>query len=118
MLTVEELKALATGDWIWVDDGICEGYRQITRNGTQGMCLGESDSLNTFTYSNYGTGWVAYKNKEQTVGTKSEVQEALQRVIGNIEAYYEVQYPQESLIEAVKIIGRSYGVELRAKYDT
>lgn len=64
-LTIEQLKALEVGDWVWIDDGICKGYRKITRSGVYGMCLGESDSLNTFRYSDYDTRWVAYKNKEQ-----------------------------------------------------
>lgn len=67
-LTIEELKALEVGDWVWIDDGICKGYRKITLTSVHGMCLGASDSLNTFRYRDYGKTWLAYKNKEQAEG--------------------------------------------------
>lgn len=79
-LTIEELKALPVGEWIWVvskefSKGI---YVQIEeqsnpisdtpliffRGGTYGVYP---------IYSTYGTKWVAYKNKEQAEEDKENV---------------------------------------------
>lgn len=67
-LTIEELKELKIGDWVWI---ITEHYsRYIWIEDTAGKCLHYqySDIENmvfTFNYSDYGTKWLAYKNKEQ-----------------------------------------------------
>lgn len=67
-LTIEELKALQVGDWVWVID---ENFK----NGRYRELLGCDDfgnfylsaycaSRNIYSFSDYGTKWLAYKNKE------------------------------------------------------
>lgn len=75
-LTIEELKALEVGDWVWVElihrledvDKFTEGqYFQIHYGGINSIqCykLGGSNEL-LLLFSDYGTKWIAYKNKEQ-----------------------------------------------------
>ena len=56
-LTIEQLKALEAGDWVWVVDlysGVNSGYVQIDDN-----------FVDCVDFSDYGTNWLAYKNKEQ-----------------------------------------------------
>lgn len=78
-LTVEQLKALKVDDWVWVvipqdyENNCCfcykadKGtYREILCKGSLGMELCLHAKWNcTFSYSDYGTKWLAYKNKEQ-----------------------------------------------------
>lgn len=56
-LTIEELKALEVGDWVWLIDlklGVNTGYEQ------------KDEDFNEYAdFSNYGKTWLAYKNKEQ-----------------------------------------------------
>lgn len=57
-LTIEELKALKVGDWVWVvnkerDDGFSRYAQQLYKNDFDGYHLAD-----------YGTKWLAYKNKE------------------------------------------------------
>lgn len=67
-LTIEHLKSLDIGDWVWV---ITEHYsRYVWIFNTEGECLHYqySDIENrvlTLSYYDYGTKWMAYKNKEQ-----------------------------------------------------
>lgn len=72
-LTIEELKALKVGDWVWIviSDRSCtlspSCYYQVDHLGRNKeyfmFCYGgKRDGLR---FSVYGTKWVAYKNKEQ-----------------------------------------------------
>lgn len=69
-LSIEELKALQVGDWVWIDFGedyIGKYCRKVDNSrdnefiyDTIWDCRGE-----VLAYSNYGKTWTAYKNKEQ-----------------------------------------------------
>lgn len=72
-LTIEELKALEVGDWVWVKvlkpdyprrdyDG---EYCRITPPYIDGLCYGWQGSGGFYKYEDYGICWLAYKNKEQ-----------------------------------------------------
>lgn len=65
-LTIEQLKALEVGDWVW----ICylgdlkfygSSYWKIAKQYEDMLCSEHTG----FKYSDYGTKWIAYKNKEQ-----------------------------------------------------
>lgn len=66
-LTIEELKALQTGDWVWVV------YHKEFGDEEFYSCKLISDKLSIPNFiagvrlskSSYGKTWVAYKNKEQ-----------------------------------------------------
>lgn len=65
-LTIEQLKALEVGDWVWIKDQMADRgmYVQICMNA-QGIYL-ESKNYGVFpNYSHYGKTWLAWKNKEQ-----------------------------------------------------
>lgn len=61
-LTIEQLKALEVGDWVWVEHGIHKLYCKIYNNTRDLLGIGGNTYLD---YSDYGTKWLAYKNKEQ-----------------------------------------------------
>lgn len=76
-LTIDELKALQVGDWVWIiDEDFKDGrYREITiQNEAEPTLLyvaSWSNPAKVYSYSDYGTKWLAYKNKEQAE-TKGE----------------------------------------------
>lgn len=68
-LTIDELKALEVGDWVWLvyKNTVYRRYTQIqaiegTRLYVWGRGLAECEMKQ---YSDYGKTWLAYKNKEQ-----------------------------------------------------
>lgn len=68
-LTIDELKALKVGDWVWVEvinvpNGSFRGYYQIRPNAERSkliFCGIEHD----YSIMDYGKTWLAFKNKEQ-----------------------------------------------------
>lgn len=76
-LTIEELKSLEVGDWVWVvyskkGESCYEKIAGIDKT----RVLFYGNDLST-TFSTYGTKWLAYKNKEQTE-TKGEIVEVVE----------------------------------------
>lgn len=75
MLTVEELKALPYGNWVWIEvlkeeyphDFLDTGYYRKSKwsDGDKLFDTGWHGSGTSFLYENYGTSWLAYKNKEE-----------------------------------------------------
>lgn len=72
-LTIEELKSLEVGDWVWVVDLITQQgqYVQVSVYRHLGKILAVYKVLEGKFYKvmmdilTYGTEWLAYKNKEQ-----------------------------------------------------
>lgn len=73
-LTIEQLKALPDGDWVWVEDFTksvnksvydCGEYCHKVPPYLDGFCYGWQGSGGFHRYEEYGTKWLAYKNKEQ-----------------------------------------------------
>lgn len=70
-LSIEEIKNLEVGDWVWLTDS--EGHlgRYVVKAEApieEDDKTFNFDSLSgswTYDYSYYGTKWLAYKNKEQ-----------------------------------------------------
>lgn len=73
-LTIEQLKNLEVGNWVWIIDFEKTVYKPISDSGkyfqihytgqnTLQFYNGNNDLLVLF--SDYGTKWLAYKNKEQ-----------------------------------------------------
>lgn len=63
-LTIEQLKALEVGDWVWYVDLRDKNAFYLKKNGMIPSSLCVFLGRNTY-YSDYGTKWLAYKNKEQ-----------------------------------------------------
>ena len=59
----------SVGDWVWVvfqNNVGFSTYRQKTENNDKSFCQYKGNFVTDFlNYSNYGTKWLAYKNKEQ-----------------------------------------------------
>ncbi|MCX4361792.1 MAG: hypothetical protein OSJ74_00170 [Clostridia bacterium] len=72
-LTIEELKALPLGEWVWVIDKCIYGngiYCTIDcQDDDEPICI-LSSRINTqvYKFDDYGKTWTAYKNKEQAEG--------------------------------------------------
>lgn len=81
-LTIEELKKLEVGDWVWVVEK--EGaypthdfrgeYCRKVPPYLDGFCYGWHGNGGYYKYEDYGKKWLAYKNKEQAEA-KSEIVE-------------------------------------------
>lgn len=68
-LTIEQLKALEVGDWVWiVDKEIINytGYFKIIVIDSECSLFTQIYHNTVYRCSEYGTRWVAYKNKEQS----------------------------------------------------
>lgn len=93
-LSVEELKALEVGDWVWIVD-FAERIQFYARHDEECeiVLIGESmadewayttaDSFGAYDYSHYGTTWLAYKNKEQAEAKGEIVELPCIRLIKN-----------------------------------
>ena len=131
-LTIEELKALEVGDWVWVEainapNSLFRGYYQIRPNAERSkliFCGIEHD----YSITDYGTKWLAYKNKEQAE-TKGEWVElpkdkwVITRHAGKKTKYtYQVEHvePYAEFIDGAWYIGMGYNPYRKTieEYDT
>lgn len=65
-LTIEELKALEVGDWVWLKDiEQNEDNYAIIINSKEKFGFLTINRHFAFDYEAYGKTWLAYKNKEQ-----------------------------------------------------
>lgn len=67
-LSIEELKNLSEGDWVWIlpiDKALCGYYAEILRQEKEALIYAAICRGVQTIYSDYGKTWLAYKNKEQ-----------------------------------------------------
>lgn len=65
-LTIDELKALEVGDWVWVESNTYgKTYAVVDDTDKDGLLLNAISLFGWLAYADYGTNWLAYKNKEQ-----------------------------------------------------
>ncbi|MDE6966577.1 MAG: hypothetical protein K2O94_06330 [Clostridiales bacterium] len=90
-LTIEELKSLEVGDWVWIEtpqhtDG---QYLQVHYGGVNSIQCYKVKNENELLllYSDYGKTWLAYKNKEQAEA-KGEIEKALRECFYKAHAAY------------------------------
>lgn len=62
-LTIEELRSLEVGNWVWEDKS--KVYEFIKDNTDEFVLVLCDGILDRHYYADYGTNWLAYKNKEQ-----------------------------------------------------
>ena len=126
-LTIEQLKALQVGDWVWIkfeeDNPIDKRYASQERYFQ--IIEPENDTAIRFNnyvpmqYADYGTKWTAYKNKEEAEGVDDIEREAQIAMAKNIfqEMYDIVNESHDEVItvtaDDVKRIAKRYGVEVR-----
>lgn len=90
-LTVEELKVLKRHDWIWLVESGHGIYRVIQHSTDSNIYVSSPCAeLKTFDYVDYGTKWIAYKNKEEAENAgygnvKQAVKEFAEMVKENLE---------------------------------
>lgn len=88
-LTIEELKALPVGEWVWVkilsNDiiGSC-GYYQITDGKYLTVIYLFGHHTQGFEYRLYGTKWIAFKNKEQAEAKDDLYQTAFELILQDV----------------------------------
>lgn len=64
-LTIDELKSLETGDWVWlVKLQPIKFHKYVIKRGNSKTWF-SYDAFDSIQYSGYGKTWLAYKNKEQ-----------------------------------------------------
>lgn len=89
-LTIEELKALPIGEWVWVENILGTKLVVDFRNGyyRKGLQDNKPDEHFTtswysynlfFNYNLYGKTWLAYKNKEQAEGKDKDMIERIEK---------------------------------------
>lgn len=83
-LTIEELKALPLGEWVWVIDKCIYGngiYCTIDCQDEDAPYCILSSCINTqiYEFSKYGKTWLAYKNKEQAEGEDKDMIERIEK---------------------------------------
>lgn len=64
-LTIEQLKALEIGDWVWVVCCIAGTYAMKINQSEKCLEYQTIAEISYLDYSDYGKTWLAYKNKEQ-----------------------------------------------------
>lgn len=65
-LTIEQLKALEVGDWVWIEsETYGKTYAVIEDSIQDGVLLSAVSLFGWLNYADYGKTWLAYKNKEQ-----------------------------------------------------
>ncbi len=97
-LTIDELKALKVGDWVWVTtaDRKYGAYARVCEKFDEDNFRVETiESYFVDSYSDYGTKWLAYKNKEQAEA-KGELLE-LPCKVGDTVYYIATHYDKDGL---------------------
>lgn len=64
-LTIEQLKALEVGDWVWIVCCIAGTYATKINQNEKYLEYQTITGKSYLNYSDYGTKWLAWKNKEQ-----------------------------------------------------
>ena len=115
-LTIDELKALEVGDWVWIkyqfENTLENFYAQVRCNSSEKKYLKHYAGNAHLVFWTYGKTWLAYKNKEQAEA-KGEIVElpCLRKSKSTTLPQYEVVY----IGEYDKIIVERFTFEPAAK---
>lgn len=114
-LTIEQLKALEAGDWVWIvnlEHNTPIGYVKLYLIGSYGI-VGRKEDGHLFQLEfglgdgdlfGYGTNWLAYKNKEQAEA-KGEILERrvkkmkYERLTYRVGAIVETNWKQKRILD-------------------
>lgn len=119
-LTTEQLKALEVGDWVWVvekedayptHDFRGEYCRKVPPY-LDGFCYGWNGFGGFYKYEDYGTKWLAYKNKERAEAEEYKIHFDDQggwEVRKYIPAYYQPWFTADTKAEAERRIAELKG---------
>lgn len=110
-LTIEQLKALEVGDWVWYIDLRDKNSFYVKKNvmipSSLCMFLGRNTD-----YSDYGTKWLAYKNKEQAEAEEYKIDFDANggwEVRKYIPAHYQPWFTEETKEEAERRLSELKG---------
>ncbi|MCH5315446.1 MAG: hypothetical protein J1E81_06000 [Eubacterium sp.] len=112
-LTIEELKALPKGEWVWVVEiGYTGNYHRV--HSHHNICITTVCERRYcyLKYSDYGTKWSAYKNKEIAEAEEYKIdfdEQGGWEVRKYIPAHYQPWCMAESKEEAENIIKQLRG---------
>lgn len=74
-LTIEELKALQVGDWVWLvrtmNDVVVKEYRRVYEEideNSGSIMLQGVEFIGTYPFNSYGKTWLAHRNKQEGEG--------------------------------------------------
>lgn len=85
-MSVEEIKALEVGDWVWVINlPMAQGqYAQVEETKQFGRYFSGKFYNVIPIYSDYGKTWLAYKNKEQAESKGDLYQTAFELILQDV----------------------------------
>ena len=95
-LTIEELKSLEVGDWVWIELQYETGfYALVERRENDYIEFNSAKRRGFIAWYNYGTKWLAFKNKEQAEAKGEIVELPSLRKTKSTLPKYEVVYIDE-----------------------
>lgn len=95
-LTIEELKSLEVGDWVWIELQYETGfYALVERRENDYIEFNSAKRRGFIAWYNYGTKWLAFKNKEQAEAKGEIVELPCLRKTKSTLPKYEVVYIDE-----------------------
>lgn len=96
-LTIDELKSLEVGDWVWVVDKDDKSYyAEITAHCEDVFAIATYLTISTHFYSDYGKMWLAFKNKEQAECKGEIVELPCLRMLNLSRGVYELDFLDEA----------------------
>lgn len=126
-LTIEELRALEVGDWVWIfwlNNNKASGYvTDINFTAKMFTCKSVNRVATTARIADYGKTWLAYKNKEEADGLYDNLhKETAKEIYKRVDEFRKLPDldPRDSYdcnaLDAYnnvcKFINRKYGVEI------
>ncbi len=87
-LTIEELKELEVGDWVWIVCCLGGNYAKKLEQSANSLKYKTHIAESYLNYIDYGKNWLAYKNKEQAEGKEMQaVKEFAEKFREQLEQY-------------------------------
>lgn len=115
-LTIEELKALPVGEWVWVTYNGHHEYNEYIQKSAKSddkkLKILNLPCAGNLIYQDYGTKWLAYKNKEQAEAAEYKIdfdEQGGWEIRKYIPAHYQPWCTAESEEEAENIIKQLRG---------
>ncbi len=104
-LTIEELKALQVGDWVWVED-LNDGRKEYCQFfGIEDDAVMFEDGKILWAINFYGTDWVVYNNNEQScVICHKDISNELSKVDVCGNKYCKECYSEKCYKEQIKVL--------------
>lgn len=123
MLSVDQIKLLSPGDWLWIQSDNDSYYAQITRIDEDSIELQNvifkeyTDSTGWFYFYNYGADWKAYRNKEEITYPRSRIRnEALSEALRAVKTLAESAHKMRIATEYIPHGAAEYWENAEKRY--